>query len=445
MNRAAGLATAEAGDTIIVRAANGTAMDLLITGTPVDSGTYYTIPVSVTTGTVTKGARTQIGILSPTPHGIPTGGTDGQVLTKTSGTDYAADWETPGAGYTDEQVRDVIGTALVAGNNIDITVTDAGDTITVDVETLTKTDVGLGNVDNTADTAKPVSTAQAAADALKVSKTGDTMSGDLDMGMHYVHNVLPPVDDEDAANMNFVLEVFADAPPIRRLLNAQTGTTYTPVVGDENLMVTLSNAAAITVTLPQNSARRVPGRRRGRLPLARCRPAHVRRRDRGHRQRHPRPETAGPLLGGDREEDRHQRLGVIGDLAADECRGHGLRGASPPAGTDVLMEPFNNFTDNAWTVAGAPTIVAGRTGTAAQAAGATSRARYTIPAVNQSDTITVGFACAMHRRRRQPRPSCSSTSDTGATDHNRLTCSTDRRHSSFNRGAHRPSPAPPPV
>ena len=76
MNRAAGLATAEAGDTIIVRAANGTAMDLLITGTPVDSGTYWTIPVSVTTGTVTKGARTQFGILSPTPHGLPAGGTD---------------------------------------------------------------------------------------------------------------------------------------------------------------------------------------------------------------------------------------------------------------------------------------------------------------------------------------------------------------------------------
>ena len=36
---------------------------------------------------------------------------------------------------------------------------------------LTKTDVGLANVDNTADTAKPVSTAQAAADTLKADKT----------------------------------------------------------------------------------------------------------------------------------------------------------------------------------------------------------------------------------------------------------------------------------
>lgn len=37
--------------------------------------------------------------------------------------------------------------------------------------TLVKGDVGLGNVDNTADTAKPVSTAQAAADALKIDLT----------------------------------------------------------------------------------------------------------------------------------------------------------------------------------------------------------------------------------------------------------------------------------
>ena len=102
MNRAAGLATAEAGDTIIVRAANGTAMDLLITGAPVDSGVYWTIPVSVTTGSVTKGARTQIGILSPTPHGLPAGGTTNQVLGKTSNADYAVGWrdDVSGGGGT---------------------------------------------------------------------------------------------------------------------------------------------------------------------------------------------------------------------------------------------------------------------------------------------------------------------------------------------------------
>lgn len=36
-------------------------------------------------------------------------------------------------------------------------------------------------------------------------------------------------------------------------INAQTGTTYTPVLSDENSLVTLSNASAITVTLPQDS------------------------------------------------------------------------------------------------------------------------------------------------------------------------------------------------
>jgi hypothetical protein len=44
---------------------------------------------------------------------------------------------------------------------------------------LDKTAVGLANVDNTSDASKPVSTAQAAADALKVAKAGDTMSGAL--------------------------------------------------------------------------------------------------------------------------------------------------------------------------------------------------------------------------------------------------------------------------
>lgn len=48
----------------------------------------------------------------------------------------------PSSSYTDEQVRDVIGAALVAGNNIDITVNDGADTITIDVEALTSTDIG---------------------------------------------------------------------------------------------------------------------------------------------------------------------------------------------------------------------------------------------------------------------------------------------------------------
>lgn len=53
-------------------------------------------------------------------------------------------WETsvlPGGVYTDEQARDAIGSALVAGNNIDITVNDGANTITVAVETLALADI----------------------------------------------------------------------------------------------------------------------------------------------------------------------------------------------------------------------------------------------------------------------------------------------------------------
>ena len=43
-------------------------------------------------------------------------------------------------------------------------------------------------------------------------------------------------------------------PTITESVNAQTGTTYTPVLTDARQMVTLSNASAITVTIPPNSS-----------------------------------------------------------------------------------------------------------------------------------------------------------------------------------------------
>ena len=66
-NRAAGLATITTATTLLVRGANGTVVDFSVTATPTDSGTYWTIPVAVIgTAVVTKGARTQINLLSPT-------------------------------------------------------------------------------------------------------------------------------------------------------------------------------------------------------------------------------------------------------------------------------------------------------------------------------------------------------------------------------------------
>ena len=37
-------------------------------------------------------------------------------------------------------------------------------------------------------------------------------------------------------------------------INAQTGTSYTPVIGDASKLITMSNASAITLTIPPNSS-----------------------------------------------------------------------------------------------------------------------------------------------------------------------------------------------
>lgn len=44
------------------------------------------------------------------------------------------------------------------------------------------------------------------------------------------------------------------APIINQSLNAQTGTSYTPVLADNGKIVTLNNAASIAVTIPTNAS-----------------------------------------------------------------------------------------------------------------------------------------------------------------------------------------------
>lgn len=88
---------------------------------------------------------------------------------------YALINHTHSGFVTEAELADAIDTAL---GNI-----EAGSVTSVNgqtgVVTLTKSSVGLGNVTNTADPDKPVSNAQQTALDSKVSKTGDTMTGDL--------------------------------------------------------------------------------------------------------------------------------------------------------------------------------------------------------------------------------------------------------------------------
>lgn len=74
---------------------------------------------------------------------------------------------------------------------------------------LTKASVGLGNVDNTSDANKPVSTAQAAALAEKLPLSGGTMSGAVAMGGYKVTGLGTPVNDGDASTKKYVDDAIA--------------------------------------------------------------------------------------------------------------------------------------------------------------------------------------------------------------------------------------------
>jgi hypothetical protein len=98
---------------------------------------------------------------------------------------------------------------LATKASVDLKAPIASPTFTGTVSGVTKSMVGLGNVDNTSDADKPVSTATTA--AISTSKTQ--------------------------------LE-----------LNSQTGTTYTLVLADAGKRVDMSNASANTLTVPPNSS-----------------------------------------------------------------------------------------------------------------------------------------------------------------------------------------------
>lgn len=115
------------------------------------------------------------------------GGTSGQVLTKASSTDNDYVWTTP-------EIGDI--TAVVAGTGLSGGGTTGSVTVSIDTAT---------TVDKT--------TAQ--------TLTNKTLTA--------------PVINGGLINLT---------------LNAQTGTTYTAVASDSGKLVTLSNASAITVTLP---------------------------------------------------------------------------------------------------------------------------------------------------------------------------------------------------
>jgi hypothetical protein len=128
--------------------------------------------------------------------------------------------------------------------------------------TLAKADVGLGDVDNTPDAAKPVSTAtQAALDGKANTAHGHAIADVTGLqtaldakapltspaltGTPTAPSAAAYADSTQIATTAHVHDTVTTVPE-----NPQTGTSYTLALSDAGRMVTLNNASAITLTIP---------------------------------------------------------------------------------------------------------------------------------------------------------------------------------------------------
>ena len=134
------------------------------------------------------------------------------------------------------------------------------------VVTLAKADVGLGNVDNTSDANKPVSTATQTAlngkantshghvisDVTNLQSSLDAKAGLASPAFTGTPTAPSAAAYADSAQIATTGNVSATVKTVPE--NAQTGTSYTLVLPDAGKLVTLNNAAAITLNIPTEAS-----------------------------------------------------------------------------------------------------------------------------------------------------------------------------------------------
>ena len=117
---------------------------------------------------------------------------------------------------------------------------------------LVKGDVGLISVDDTADIAKPVSTATQTALDLKAPLASPAFTGTVTLPASTVTTSM--IVDDAVTQAKLADRAVGSAQLGGLTLDAQTGTTYTLVLTDAHKLVTQNNASAITTTIPPNSS-----------------------------------------------------------------------------------------------------------------------------------------------------------------------------------------------
>lgn len=119
-------------------------------------------------------------------------------------------WTAMGSSYTLPPATASTLGGIMVGSGLTIT---AEGTLAANVQsvngktgavTLDKSDIGLGNVDNTSDLNKPISTATQNALDEKLDLSGGTMTGDIAMGGNAITGLGAPTNSGDAATKDYV-------------------------------------------------------------------------------------------------------------------------------------------------------------------------------------------------------------------------------------------------
>lgn len=166
------------GDSVDYNGSSYVMFNNAVAGTLPTDTTYWQVLANkgATGATGSTGATGAAGV------GVPAGGTVGQSLTKVDGTDYNTTWTTVSGGGAGGHMIQENATPLAARTNLNfstgILATDNAGADSTDI-TVTPTLIGLGNVNNTTDADKIVSTPTQTALNLKVPYTGATASVDL--------------------------------------------------------------------------------------------------------------------------------------------------------------------------------------------------------------------------------------------------------------------------